>query len=476
MRQFLLWLLLAWVGGIVLGVAGLDWRAVLLTAVGAAIFAWLRREPTQLLVVSVMLLALGFVWGLGPGDKLGVNVCNINLPSTLRIVEQPVLQATRVRFIAVDDNGCKVWVNASRFSGVGESDVVELSGGEVQQVVEVREYSSGFADYLVRRGISLVWNYPDVQIVQSEQTWWGKWHNIVRHRIESLFIEPDASVVLAMLLAEKGTLPDSLVAQFRATGVSHILAISGLHVSLMTGMLLIILLALPIRPMVRTAGVIVLLWLYILFIGAPISAIRAACFWTITLIAWQWQKLISLPTLLLMAVVGLLSWKPILLVEVGWQLSVSAVAGIFAVNFLARNWLADRRAWSRSVWGLILVSAGASLATGPIVAYHFGNVSFIGVAANLLVVPMVPGVLLLALIAIGLSWIWWPAALVAALGVRLVIQWMSLSTYRLSQIPGVFREEIVVPAWFLVVYYATLICLFAVLLRWQKRSWREIWQ
>lgn len=474
--------------GTALGVIGLRVSVALIAVALVGIVVFLLRRSSQVVFAALMLTWLGFVWAVasGGGGQARIVDCKLVDAVKFRIVGPVQVQEKQVRFVAESTEGCRIMVSTSRFADFGEGDVVELTGGELQTLAEVRDYSAGYARYLERQGITATWQYPVVQSSPGEsrstgvRAWISMLRKAVRARVTLLFVEPDASVVLAVLFAERGTLPSVLVEQFRATGVSHVLAISGLHISLLIGMLVGLVLLLPIGPKGRTALALVLLWSYIIFIGAPTSAVRAAAFWTVTLTALRLYLLVSLPTVLLLAGGALVSLRPQYLTDIGFQLSISAVAGIFLALFLAQPLLeviADKNGLLVVRWllTLFIVSIGATLATGPIVAYHFGNVALAGVVTNLLVVPFVPVMLLLAILALLLSLVFIPAALAAAFLLHEVIAWISLVTRVISSVPGLFWENVTVSLWFITGYYLVLAVTSIAILRWQDRSWREVW-
>jgi competence protein ComEC len=447
--------------------------AILVAVAAAGVTVLLRARP-QLATAGGALVWLGFIWATVAASS-SIAVCDLAPPAEARVVEAVQLQERRIRFVAEFSGGCRAQVLADRFAGLREGDMVRLAAGEIQSLADVSEYSPGYARYLERQGISATWLYPDTAIVRREENRLQRWHEAVRHRVTTLFVEPDASLVLAILFAERGTLPEEIVQQFRATGVSHVLAISGLHVSLLTGMLLGLMLLLPVGSRMRTALVLALLWLYIAFIGAPTSAVRAASFWTVTLTALRLHLLVSLPTVLFLAVGALASLQPKYLSDVGFQLSVSAVAGIFLALFLTKPYVANHKPFSRGVLQLVLVSLGATVATGPLVAYHFGNVALAGIVVNLLVVPLFPALLVFAIASLLSSPVFMPAALLAALLLHWVIIWINFVTRVISAMPGVFFADVTVPWWFIPLYYLVFAAASMWLLRCQGRKWREVW-
>lgn len=458
------------------GVISANLSLVLLGGVVVAISAWLSRQKSFLLVTVVVLLWLGSVWG-DASLKWGViDECEFVSPAYVVVVSEPEWQTTRVRFEADDSRGCRVLVTASRFSGVGRGDEIKIDGGGISNLEKVSDYSEGYADYLKRRKISATWMYGEIEVVKQGGGLFKVWHEVVRRNVDELLIEPDASVVKAMLLAERGTIPEEIVIQFRATGVSHVLAISGLHISLLVGIVLGVFMLLPVSPIVRTMLIVLLLWLYVIFIGAPISAVRAVCFWTIGLLALRFHWLISLPTVICLVVASLLSVNPLLVEEVGFQLSVSAVVGIFLVLFVTRDLVSRYQGFSRFLISSGLVSLGATLATAPLVAYHFENIALVGIMANVLVVPVIPAILVLAILSVVVSFVAMPVATVISFLLHILIWWMMVVTEKLSMLSWLYIEDVSVNKWIVGAYYLSLVLLGGWLMRRQKRSWREMWQ
>jgi competence protein ComEC len=292
-----------------------------------------------------------------------------------------------------------------------------------------------------------------------------------------LFVEPDASLVLGMLLAQKGTIPEGITEQFRMTGVSHILAISGLHVSIMAGFIYLLVSWLPLSGWWRTGLLLLIVWVYILFIGAPVSAVRAGSFITVAMVFLRLSRLVSLPTALAGTVGVSVVVNPAVILEVGWQLSIGAVTGIFLMLFVTKQTQPRlaKGGVARWLFNSVIVSTGAFLATWPLMVYHFGNLSLISLLANVLVVPIVPFVLMSALSSLIISVVWMGGAVMVAALTHLFIRWLVFITGILSQWPGVYFEELSIPVWSIVLYFVGLLTVVHIVLLRQKRSWREVW-
>ncbi|HLD26242.1 MAG TPA: ComEC/Rec2 family competence protein [Candidatus Andersenbacteria bacterium] len=474
MRAFFVLFLLAWLLGLSLGVAHVHMyiASAASALVGAGILARAWRVPYAL--VAMLLVLLGFIRVSADVGEQHVD-CVPASPFAERIIEPVTIETGRVQLITEDQTGCRVLVYAARFIDVQAGDAVQLTRGTIKSLADAREYSAGYAEYLSRRGIGATWLYPEIIVTARERSWTQEWHTAARHSIEKVFTEPEASLALAMLLAEEGTLPEDIVERFRITGISHILAISGFNISLLAGLLLLILLMLPLSPWVRTVTLLAILWSYIVFIGAPTSALRAAVFWTMALAGLRLHLLVSLPAIVLLGSAVLASLLPRYLIDIGWQLSVAAVAGIWLVMFLTRPLLEARSLATRWLVTLLLASLGATLATTPIIAYHFGTVALSSVATNLLVVPLVPALTVLLIVAVAASLVFEPAALLIAYVVHLIIDWFDLVTRVIAAIPYLYWEQVTLPSWAVAAGYGAMALLALLMMKYQHRSWREMW-
>lgn len=230
----------------------------------------------------------------------------------------------------------------------------------------------------------------------------GGW---VQLKVEGLFPRT-AGLASALIWARKEGLSPTVREAFARAGTAHLLAISGFHVGVVAGILFLLSGFLGLSHKTRfflcSSGV----WGYVLAIGAPDAALRAALLLSL-LSAGRWLNR-SVATLgaLASALILLLVQDPISLTRPGFQLSFSGALGL-AVGYrpLAR-WISG---WGKG-WIPLSICQGlgagiaATLATLPLVAWHFGRVSLIGVPMTLLVTPLValsiPGIFLCLLLSV----------------------------------------------------------------------------
>ena len=223
----------------------------------------------------------------------------------------------------------------------------------------------------------------------------------IRNRIDRLYGR-DAPIVEALVLGRRHDLDPDLRHRFTSAGLAHLLAISGLHVGLLAAWILLVALRLlPPRAAWAAAGIV--LWGYVLLIGAPPSSVRAATFVSVALVArWRGRNPPAGATLAVAALLMLVV-DPEAVVAVGAWLSVAAVWGTWAGGRLLERGgprllasPAFRR--GRGALRLLASSAGATVLTAPITAWTFGSVAPVGILTNLAAIPLaglaVPGVFL----------------------------------------------------------------------------------
>ena len=231
---------------------------------------------------------------------------------------------------------------------------------------------------------------------------------------------PSGAIVRAFATGDTSGLQDEAQEAFRRSGLSHLLAVSGLNLAIISG-LFVIGLAMVLRriPAVsaqigvhRLAAGLALpfVFAYTLVVGASPSAVRAAWMVTWVLLARIFRRRPDTPTVLAVAGLGLLAVDPWALDDPSTQLSFSAVAGLLWVYpALSRRLPASRSTITQAALDVVVASVAATLATLPIVAAHFQRISWIGVVANVPAAPLSSFVLVPLALVGGLVGIGWPS-------------------------------------------------------------------
>ncbi len=222
----------------------------------------------------------------------------------------------------------------------------------------------------------------------------------VERRIHELF-PAHASLVDALVLGRRESLSDFVRDRFARAGIAHILAISGLHVGLIGGALLLATRAAGLPWRVAGGATIALVALYLAMIGAPASALRAGVMISLGLLGLMLQRPFSPYPVVAVAALAILLFRPGEILSPGFQLSFLGVLGILVVRDavlrkLPEGWLHGWRRWTAES---VMVSGAAFLATTPVAAYHFGLATPAAVLANIPAIPL----LSLALVGVVLA-------------------------------------------------------------------------
>ncbi len=234
----------------------------------------------------------------------------------------------------------------------------------------------------------------DGVITQRSDTWSPYLQGIldVRERFAEIYEETakeDAPVFEAMVLGEKGSLEEETKMRYQLAGIIHILAISGMHISLLgTGM----------NSLLKKAGVglvpagmlsITLMVQYGMMTGSSVSSIRAVCMFFLAVSAQLLGRCYDRLTALAVSAVLMLLHAPGNLYSSGFLLSFGAVAGLTVVAPYVLAMTGSRR----KMVNTFLASLSVQMITLPIMLYFYGEVSLMGILLNLAVLPTVGAVL-----------------------------------------------------------------------------------
>lgn len=198
----------------------------------------------------------------------------------------------------------------------------------------------------------------------------------------------NAPLVRALLIADMDELSPTLRDRFAASGLSHMLSVSGLHVGLIA--VAVSLLAQVVGLGAARAGalVVMLTAAYVLVIGAPLPAVRAAAMLAVSAVSVAVQRPTS-PWAALAVGAALPLVDAHAVVDLGYQLSVVGMVALVAAGALGRRWSwLSEGGWRGTLKRSLVASTMATMLTAPLVAATFGRVSLVAPISNLIAVPV----------------------------------------------------------------------------------------
>lgn len=222
--------------------------------------------------------------------------------------------------------------------------------------------------------------YRDVPVWQWDG--FSSIHNQLKQALQRCGVAPQEEQLLsALLLGDKTHMDPGVKDAFRNSGISHVLALSGLHVGMIA--VLVRYIVPPFVPF-RKIWHLLLLWSYIGIVGFPVSAVRAALMLTIWWVnPYSKQHTFNLDVVML-AFLILVSYNPRNLTDVGFQLSFCAVTSIL---FFQPSWRYNDN-YSRTPQQWFWVCISAQIGVLPLTLYYFGTFPTYFLIANLLITPV----------------------------------------------------------------------------------------
>lgn len=426
----LVWLAAAWIAGIVAGATvGGEARPLAIALALCTLAVAVVRRDARLVVYAVALPAL-FLFGLARYEAArpslaGDAVAHYNDGAAERIRgvlrDDPRVHDTSQSFAVsvreVRERG--EWVEAS--GGVlvrtallprhRSGDVVELEGRlETPPALDGFDY----AEYLSRRGIGSVMDYPALRLVGHDDD------NIlratvlqVRRRLSGALAlalpEPHASLAQGVLLGERPALPRDVLDDLNTTNTAHLVVVSGGNMVLVSSYVTLLFAWAVGRR--RALGLSMLTVVaYALLVGASPPVLRATIMGLLLIVAQLTGRPSSGVVSITLAAAAMAGLDPGVVRDVSFQLSFAASTGIIWLAAPLRGWAialtarALRREevprWTAAFFAEPLaVTVAAVVATAPLLMLNFGRLSLVALPANLLVVPAFPLILGASLLA-----------------------------------------------------------------------------
>ncbi len=389
---------------------GANFRFLFLLAVVALVCALVGRffytpHPRNLFTVSVFLVFVVFgVWRMEySSNRLsehGLHEHNYQIIELSGyVVREPEIRP-RSLHVHIEAEGTRVLLILDRHTEVGYGDIVTASGR--LQTPEPFEAELGrffpYDGYLAARGVTHIIFYPDVVVEDASYgnsvvTFLLNNKESFMMRIERLIPEPQVGLAEGLLLGIKRAMSDETLADFRTTGIVHIVVLSGFNVMLVVSFVQFIFgYFLPLRPRIIASFIAIVA--FAITVGMTATVTRASIMASLLLLAQYLGRSYEALRGLFIAGAFMILINPHLLVyDIGFQLSFVATWGLILVAphlevmFATSPLTVKGRSY-------VVATLATQIAVTPLLLYHVGELSVISPIVNLLILPVVAGAML----------------------------------------------------------------------------------
>jgi competence protein ComEC len=435
-----------WVHANVLGPSPAD-VALGVLALAALAATWVFNGLRRAAAVGVLLAILGLSWGAMRLDALERSPLSAEIGGQGR-AELVVVGAPRRTTWAV-----RAPAEVVAFAGrrLRERVLLVLPLGRAPprgaileagiRIAEPRTAEKGGFDeraWLERQGIHVVARARSWEQVGTRGGVAG-FGDRLRERIEAAVGRGATGVrrvlVLGVVLGEDEGLPEGVRDDFRASGLAHLLAVSGQNVAFIAGGIFVLGWLVRLHRALCELLVLAAIAAYVLVVGWQPSVVRAGIAGALVSLAWLLARPRDRWHFLAVGALILLAWMPGTLLEPGFQLSFAAVVAIY-VGLPRIRELADGYPIPRGLADVLGIAFACGLATAPIVLLHFGTAPVYTVPANALAAPALPLVLGLGLLAAAADPVSPTAAAALAWLAGWAAAWLELVARLVASLPG----------------------------------------
>jgi len=470
--RWLMWFTIGFTAACAAGVYLISgWWLLLIAAFCAVICAVLliiRTALSKKLAHILLGCFIGFLWLWcfdkayllsarqldGQAQLLQIQVTDYSRPTTSGISAEGKVQ------IAEKTYAVQFYIN---------EDIALSPGDRVEGGFNLRYTGGGSEDPTYHRGKGIfLLCYPKgsneifYQALSSPNSFPVIWRQKILTFLDALFPQDTAPFAKALLLGETDDLPYETRWSLKTAGVYHVVAVSGLHISILFTLVSIVCL----RRRVLTALIgLPVLFLFAAVAGFSPSIVRACIMQSLVILALLLDKEYDPPTALATAVLIMLVVNPLVITSVSFQLSAGCMLGILLFSQRIHDYLMGtklgpakgkslRARLTRWTVASVSVTLGAMSVTTPLCAIYFGNISLIGILTNVLILWLISFIFYGIMAACLLGTIWLPLGTVVGWLLSWPIRMILWVTDMISRLPvaAVYTSSIYIVAWLIFCY------------------------
>lgn len=448
------------------------WIWSLLVAVSLVFFVSIKFDYFRWSLVALFFVVgiWRFAWDYSQSQAV------INLPNGLYNAEAEIVESPR-------------WVRG------GQELIVDLASGSKRNLISVKTgYSQAYQagqriwlkcrlrktennqSYLRARDLASACYQAEITVLDSRMSWLAKLRVYLAESISKVSPEPAAALATAMLFGQRQALSPVLLKSFSDSGLSHLIAISGMNISLLVWLMMLGALAVGLSRRQAYYLTILLIGLFVVLVGAEASVVRAALMGLLVISAPQVGRQANFKHILIVSAALMVLIKPTWLIfDLGFQLSFLALAGLVyfysGLELCFEKLIVTWPEWLMRIvkvpMVIVIATVSAQLLTLPLLAWRFGYLSMVSIPANVMTVWTMPLVMIGGLIATLMSLLSDWLGLLAWLPMGLLLDyiiWVSnyfaswpIATWQIPDWAVALLVLLYIPEYYLAKYLALLV-------------------
>ncbi len=378
-----------------------------------------------------------------------------------QVVEPPEETDKSVKAVLKDEaRGGKIILILKPFTKVKYGDRLSVSG---KVSIPAQEYQNS----LLVKGIVYEMAFPQIEragpgkmdISMKIQNGLYSLRNRFEESINSIFPEPEASFLAGLLLGVKRNLPAWLTQDLKASGTTHLIALSGFNIT-------VIIEALRIIFRRRSAKLsfyipLLVIFAFVVMTGSSSSVVRAGIMGAMMLLTYRVGRQSSAVMAIVITAAIMVFANPFILrFDAGFQLSFAAFIGIIYFAPMISMFLPLKHEFAKEMLAMTL---GAQIMAYPLILYYFGTFSIVSSAANLVVLPFIPFVMLLGFVTAAVGMVWqglgYAMSFTALFALKAVIETIHFfALLPLSSISGISFSAFNATLYYIIILELVFIC------------------
>ena len=384
-----------------------------------------RRKKIVMIGFCLIFLFLG-IWrhqiiklGIKNNELVMLNDLEKEVTLIGTVIREPDVRENSIKLtIRPGETKGRILATVNRYPEYNYGDKLKITGKlETPPVFEDFNYKN----YLEKEGIYSVIYRPEIKPIERKklgglfsQFYGGilQFKNKLRKSVYQNLSPPQSSILGAMILGDKNRMSANLKEKLSIAGVRHITAVSGMHIVILSGVLMSLLLTIGLWRGQAFYLSILFISLFIIMTGAQPSGVRAGIMGGLFLLGQKIGRKSFSPRTIIMAAALMLAINPLLLLnDVGFQLSFLAAMGIIYLGSIFKNWLRFIPRKLNFLKDIMTMTFAAQIFTLPILIYNFGRISLVSPLTNILIIPVVYWIMfsgfIFALVGIILPFLGW---------------------------------------------------------------------